>query len=53
MKFSGRTATAIIEFPNNRILLVIRATVPFKGYWALLGGKVDAGETVEETVVRE
>ena len=27
--------------------------MPFRGYWALPGGKVDAGETVEETVVRE
>jgi 8-oxo-dGTP diphosphatase len=27
--------------------------VPFRGYWALPGGKVDVGETVEETVVRE
>lgn len=27
--------------------------MPFKGFWALRGGKVDAGETVEETVVRE
>ena len=53
MKFSGRTAAAIIEFPNNRILLIKRATVPFRGYWALPGGKVDVGETVEETVVRE
>ena len=53
MKFSGRTAAAIIEFPSDRILLIKRATVPFRGYWALPGGKVDVGETVEETVVRE
>ena len=53
MKFSGRTAVAIIEFPDNKILLVKRATVVFKGYWALPGGKVDAGETVEQAVVRE
>jgi len=53
MKFSGRTAAAIVEFPDSRILLIKRATVPFRGYWALPGGKVDSGETVEETVVRE
>lgn len=53
MKLSGRTVTAIIEFPNDKILLVKRATVVFKGYWALPGGRVDAGETVEQAVVRE
>ena len=53
MKFSGRTVTAIIEFPNKKILLVKRGTVVFKGFWALPGGKVDAGETVEQAIVRE
>jgi mutator protein MutT len=53
MGFSGRTATAIIRFPHDRILLIKRATVPFKGFWALPGGRVDPGETVEQTVVRE
>lgn len=53
MKFSGRTVTAIIEFPNNQILLVKRGTVIFKGYWALPGGKVDTGEALEQAVIRE
>ena len=53
LKFNGRTATAIIPFSENKILLIKRATVPFKGYWALPGGRVDPGETVDETVVRE
>jgi len=53
MKFSGRTATAIIPFSPNKLLLIKRATVPFKGYWALPGGRVDPGETVEQTIVRE
>jgi 8-oxo-dGTP diphosphatase len=53
MKYSGRTATAIIEFPPNKILLIKRDTHPFKGYWALPGGRLDQGETVEQTIVRE
>jgi 8-oxo-dGTP diphosphatase len=53
MKFSGRTATAIIRFPTDKLLLIKRATVPFKGYWALPGGKAEPGETVEQTIVRE
>jgi len=52
-KFSGRTVAAIIEFPDERILLERRATVAFKGYWALPGGRLEPGETSEEAVVRE
>jgi ADP-ribose pyrophosphatase YjhB (NUDIX family) len=52
-KFSGRTATAIIPFPGDNILLIKRKTVPFVGYWALPGGRTEPGETVEETVIRE
>jgi len=52
-KFSGRTVVAIIEFADNKILLVKRGTVAFKGFWALPGGRVETGETVEEAVVRE
>jgi 8-oxo-dGTP diphosphatase len=53
MKYSGRTATAIIEFPPEMILLIKRRTVPFKGYWALPGGRAEPGEKVEQTIVRE
>ena len=53
MKFTGRTTTALIPFPSDKILLVKRRTMPFKGYWALPGGRVDPGETVEQTIVRE
>ncbi len=53
MRFAGRTATAIIKFPPDKILLVKRLTVPFKGFWALPGGRAEQGETVEQTIVRE
>ena len=52
-KFTGKTATAIIPFPQNKILLIKRNTVPFVGYWALPGGRMDPGENVEQTIVRE
>ena len=53
VKYSGRTATAIIVFPQDTILLIKRDTVPFKGYWALPGGRAEPGETVEQTIIRE
>jgi len=53
MKYTGRTATAIIPFATDKILLIKRRTVPFRDYWALPGGRVDPGETVEQTIVRE
>jgi 8-oxo-dGTP diphosphatase len=33
--------------------LVNKGTVVFKSYWALPGGRVDLGETVERAVIRE
>jgi 8-oxo-dGTP diphosphatase len=52
-KYTGRTATAIIPFPEENIVLIKRNTKPFVGYWALPGGRMDPGETIEETVLRE
>lgn len=53
VKYAGRTATAIITYPQNRILLIKRDTLPFKGYWALPGGRAESGESVEKTIIRE
>lgn len=52
-KYVGRTATAIITKLPNMILLIKRLTRPFSGYWALPGGRLDPGETVEQTAIRE
>jgi 8-oxo-dGTP diphosphatase len=53
MKFAGRTTVSIVESADKRILLIKRRTVPFRGYWALPGGRVEAGESVQEATVRE
>lgn len=52
-KYTGKTSTAIIPYSDHKILLIKRNTIPFKGYWALPGGRMDPGETVEQTIVRE
>jgi 8-oxo-dGTP diphosphatase len=52
-KYTGKTSTAIIPYPDNKILLIKRNTRPFVGYWALPGGRMDPGETIEQTVIRE
>ncbi len=52
-KYSGKTSTAIIPFPEDKILLIKRNTRPFLGYWALPGGRMDPGESIEQTIIRE
>jgi len=51
--YGGRTATAIILYPQNKILLIKRDTLPFKGCWALPGGRLELGETSEQACIRE
>ncbi|CAA9458214.1 MAG: Nudix hydrolase family protein [uncultured Rubrobacteraceae bacterium] len=43
----------VIPDGEGRVLLIQRASEPFRGSWALPGGFVDVGETVEEAAVRE
>jgi 8-oxo-dGTP diphosphatase len=52
-RYTGKTSTAIIPYPDNKILLIKRNTRPFVGYWALPGGRMDPGETIQQTVIRE
>jgi 8-oxo-dGTP diphosphatase len=47
------TVDIIIEFPDREIVLVKRRYDPFKGCWAIPGGHVELGETVERAAARE
>ena len=46
------TADIIIK-KDNGYVFVKRKNEPFKDYWALPGGIIEYGETVEETALRE
>ncbi|AMQ18386.1 NUDIX domain-containing protein [Thermococcus peptonophilus] len=48
----GLTVDAVIVY-NNGIVLIKRKNEPFKDYYALPGGFVEYGETVEEALLRE
>ncbi len=47
------TGTVLAIMKNNRILLIKRNKEPFKGLWALPGGKIEYGEHIEECALRE
>ena len=47
------TVDAVILYKTDNIILIRRKNPPFKGEFALPGGFVDVGETVEEACKRE
>ncbi|HDM24047.1 NUDIX hydrolase [archaeon] len=53
MKKHPMIAVDIVIIYCGGIVLVKRKNPPFKGYWALCGGFVEYGETVEEAAIRE
>jgi len=52
-KTPGLTTDCVVFDANNRVLLIRRKNPPFKGQYALPGGFVEIGETVEEGCRRE
>jgi len=47
------TVDCVVLNPRGEVLLIQRKTEPFKGHFALPGGFVDIGETVEDACRRE
>ncbi len=48
-----KVAAAVLIQEDNRVLLVRRTNEPFKGYWTLPAGFVDAGEDPARAAERE
>lgn len=50
---SPRVAVGAFVFKDDRILLVQRGQSPAKGLWAIPGGSMELGETLQEAAERE
>jgi 8-oxo-dGTP diphosphatase len=50
---SPQIAVGAIVMRNNQVLLVKRSQPPGEGLWAVPGGRVELGETLQEAVERE
>ena len=48
-----QVAVGAIVFKKKRVLLVRRANPPSQGQWAIPGGRVKLGETLQEAAERE
>ena len=48
-----RVAVGAVVIHQNKVLLVQRGKAPAKGEWAIPGGSVELGETLQQAVERE
>jgi 8-oxo-dGTP diphosphatase len=48
-----RVAVGAMVFKDNKVLLIRRAKPPAQGLWALPGGSVNLGETLQQAAERE
>lgn len=48
-----RVAVGAVVFRKHRVLLVQRGQAPAEGLWAIPGGSVEIGETLQEAAERE
>lgn len=50
---SPQVAVGGIVLQDDKVLLVLRANAPLKNKWAIPGGRVKLGETLQQAVERE
>ncbi len=50
---SPKLGASACVWRSKRVLIVQRANAPFAGMWSLPGGRMEAGETLQETANRE
>jgi len=48
-----RVAVGAVVLHNNKVLLVLRGQAPAKGLWAIPGGSVELGESLQAAAERE
>lgn len=48
-----RVAVGAVVFHEDKVLLVLRGQAPAKGLWAIPGGSVELGETLQAAAERE
>ena len=46
-------AASVALIDGDRVLLIQRAFEPYGGLWTLPGGRHEAGETIQDTAIRE